>query len=153
PELPPDQKPSTRVRVAAPGYFKTLGISILKGREFTNLDQVEGAEPVFIVNAAFARKFYPSRDPLSSAISVFMEDNNPHGRIIGVADDVKEGSLRDESTPTVYYTNGQLGSSGMTLFVRSGRGLELAREATQVIREIDPLLPVTEIQMLEQAFG
>jgi len=153
PELPPDQRPHTWVRVAAPGYFKTLGIPILKGREFTNLDQVEGTEPVFIVNAAFARKFFPSRDPLSSAVSVFMDDKNPYGRIIGVADDVKEGSLRDESTPTVYYTNGQLASNGMTLFVRSSRGLELAREATQVIREIDPLLPVTEIQMLEQAFG
>jgi putative ABC transport system permease protein len=152
-ELPPDQQPSTWVRVAAPGYFKTLGISVLKGREFINLDQVEGAEPVFIVNAAFAKKFFPTRDPLSSAISVFMDDKNPFGRIVGVVDDVKEGSLRNNAEPAVYYTNGQLASNGMTLFIRSSRGTGLAREAIQVIRELDPLLPVTEVRMLEEAFG
>src|SRR5262249_28090785 len=148
--LPLEQRPTSWVRVAAPGYFKTLGIPLLKGREFTTLDQVEGAEKVFVVNAAFAKKFFSDRDPLTSAISVFMEDENPFGRIIGVAADVKEGSLRNTAEPAVYYTNGQLPSNGMTLFVRSSRGTELAREAIQIIREMDPLLPVTEVRMLEE---
>jgi putative ABC transport system permease protein len=151
-DLPQDKRPHTWVRVAASGYFKTLGIPLLNGREFTNLDQVEDAEPVFIVNAAFAKKFFPTRDPLSSAISVFMQDQNPFGRIVGVAADVKEGSLRGDAEPAVYYVNGQLPSNGMTLFVRSGR-TDVARQAIQVIREIDPLLPVTEVRMLEEAFG
>src|SRR5262249_966994 len=66
--------------------------------------------------------------------------------------DVKEGSLRGDAEPAVYYVNGQMPSSGMTLFVRSTR-TDIARQAIQVMREMDPLLPVTEVRTLEEAFG
>src|SRR5262249_15450102 len=134
PELPANELPSTLVRVAARGYFKTLGIPLLQGREFTDPDLAETAPPTYVVNEAFAKKYLSNRDPLSTVISVRMQIDKAFGRIIGIAANVKDGSLRGAAEPTVFYNNGHLASPGMTLMMRTSRGSELAHEATQVIR-------------------
>jgi ABC-type antimicrobial peptide transport system permease subunit len=147
-----------------PGYFKTLGIPLLQGREFGQQDMSDGAPQVFIVNEAFVKTYLSSRAALSTSISVFMklpnpaapvygEPNNPFGQIIGVAGDVKEGTLRDSSEPTVFYDERQLTSSGMTLLVRSARGSELAKEAAVIVHEMDRNLPLIEVRMLSDAFS
>jgi len=153
-ELPPNERPTTRVRVVTPGYFKTLGISLLSGRDFTQDDQTRGAAQVFIVNETFAKRYFPNRDPLSESISVNMQrPDNPYGRIIGVVGNVKEGSLRGVAEPTVFYNYRPLPYPGMTLFIRTTRGAEITREATQIVRDIDRNLPLVEVRMLEDAFA
>jgi putative ABC transport system permease protein len=147
-----------------PGYFKTLGIPMLEGRDFSQDDMREGNAQVFIVNTAFVKAYLQSQDPLSTSISVFMnrtkpsnpkfgEPDNPYGRIIGVSADVKEGTLRDSSEPTVYYNERQLTSEGMTLFVRSPRAAELAKAAGQIVRDTDRNLPLIEVRMLTDFFA
>jgi predicted permease len=152
PELPLNDRPSTRVRVVTPGYFRTLGIPLLKGRDFTHEDRA-GAPFVFIVNEAFVEKYFPSEDPLSASISVAMQADPSFGQIVGVVGDVKEGTLRGAPEPTVFYNYRQLLSRGLTFFVRSSRGSELGREAAQILREMDPNLPLIELRMLEDAFA
>jgi putative ABC transport system permease protein len=153
PELAPNERPTTRVRVVMPGYFKTLGVPLLKGRDFTDDDRITTPN-VFIVNETFAKKFLPPADPLSASISVAMQvPDRGYGRVIAIVGDVKEGSLRRGAEPTVYYTYRQLLSPGMTVFVRSRRGAELARQAQQVVHELDRNLVVVEVRMLEDAFG
>jgi putative ABC transport system permease protein len=153
PQLPSNERPTTVIRVVTPGYFKTLGMPLLKGRDFTEADRITTPN-VFIVNEAFARKFLPPDDPLSVSLSVFMQTpDRGYGQVIGVVGDVKEGSLRGEPKPTVFYTYRQLLSPAMTLFVRSTRGADLAHDAEQVVRSIDPNVPVVEVRMLEDAFG
>ncbi len=154
PELPLSDRPTTRVRVVTPGYFKTLGILLLKGRDFTQDDLRAGAPQAFVVNETFVKKYFPTEDPLSVSISVFMRiPDNPFGRIIGVVGDVKEGTLRGTPEPTVFYNHRQLTYSGMTLFVRTTRGSELAHEAAQIVREMDKNLPLIEVRMLADAFA
>jgi putative ABC transport system permease protein len=164
PPAPLTAGPFARIRVVMPGYFKTLGIPLLQGRDFNQEDMNDSAPQVFVVNEAFVKAYLSSRDALSTSISVFMklpnpaapmygEPNNPFGRIIGVAGDVKEGTLRDSSEPTVFYDERQLTSSGMTLLVRSARGSELAREAGVIVHEIDRNLPLIEVRMLSDAFS
>jgi putative ABC transport system permease protein len=153
-EMPPNERPTTRVRVITPDYFKTLGIPMLSGRDFTQDDQTRPAPQVFIVNETFAKRYFPNGDPLSESISVNMQrSDNPYGRIIGVVGNVKEGSLRGVPEPTVFYNHRPLPYPGMTLFVRTTRGAEITREATQIIRDIDRNLPVIEVRMLEDAFA
>jgi predicted permease len=164
PPAPLTSGPFARIRVVMPGSFKTLGIPLLQGRDFGEEDMSDGAAQVFIVNEAFVKAYLSSRDALSTSISVFMklsnpaapmygEPNNPFGRIIGIAGDVKEGTLRDSSEPTVFYNERQLTSAGMTLLVRSGRGADLAKEAGVIVHEMDRNLPLIEVRMLSDAFS
>jgi putative ABC transport system permease protein len=159
PELGPNARHSTRVRVVTPGYFKTLGIPILKGRDYEAADLGENSPQTFVVNEAFVKKFFPSEDPLRASLSVNMRrdsqgrPDNPFGEIVGVVGNVKEGTLRGGPEPTVFYNHRKLTNGGMTLFVRSKRGPEIAREAAQIVREMDRNLPVVEVRMLDDAFA
>ncbi|HYR43969.1 MAG TPA: ABC transporter permease [Terriglobia bacterium] len=143
-------------RVVAPGYFKTLGIPVLQGREFVESDQRENAQPVFIVNEALASKYLAGQDPLSASLSVLMSDRNPYGRIVGVVGNVIEGSLRKAAEPTVFYADGNNSAGGfapgMTIFIRSS-GVDVAKAAVQAIREVDKNQPVTQLRMLEDVLG
>src|SRR5262249_11290830 len=94
-----------------------------------------------------------SRDPLATSMRVFMARENPFGQIVGVVSDVREGSLRNEPTPTVFYNQRQLSYAGMTLFIRTNRPDAVAREAIQIIHDFDPNLAVTQVRSLAEAFG
>src|SRR5262249_39299175 len=89
PQEPTSELPSTVVRMVAPGYFRTLRIPVLRGREFSVADN-ESPMAGFVVNEAFARSYFSGRDPLTAHISVRMQEENPHLPIIGVVGDVSE---------------------------------------------------------------
>jgi len=77
----------------------------------------------------------------------------PFGAIIGVTRDVREGSLRADATPTVYYNHRQLTYAGMTLFVRTHRLASMSHEAVQAIHDLDPRIAVTQVRPLDQALS
>jgi len=153
PDVPMNDRPMARIRMATPGYFKTVGNPIASGREFTWDDQRPNAELVFVVNEAFVKAYLPGKDPLTTSMRVSMGQENPFGSIVGVAADVLEGSLRGGAQPTVFYNQRQLSYSGMTLFIRTNRPATIAREAVQVIHDIDHDVPVTQVRTLREAFG
>ena len=153
PDVPMNDRPMARIRMATPGYFKTVGNPIVSGREFTWDDQRPNAEMVFVVNEAFVKAYLPGKDPLTTSMRVSMGQENPFGSIVGVAADVLEGSLRGGVQPTVFYNQRQLSYSGMTLFIRTNRPAAIAREAVQVIHDIDHDVPVTQVRTLREAFG
>jgi putative ABC transport system permease protein len=140
------------IRTVLPGYFKTMGIPILRGRDFTSADNDPSTPYRFIVSEAFVRKYLPDVDPLDARISTLMEENdNPFGQIIGVAGDVKEGSLDKEPDPTVYYISAHLPDSEMVFVVRTENDpLLLASTAARVIHSIDPQQPIMEARGMEQ---
>jgi putative ABC transport system permease protein len=146
-------RPSTLVRVATPGYFRTVGIRVQRGRDFAQVDLDEHAAPVFIVNEAFATSYFPARDPLTASISVAVLDENPYGAVVGVVSDVSEGSFAGGSEPTVFYVHRHMAEDAMTLFVRGRNATALRRSVLDVIRAVDPNIPVTGVQMMEAAFA
>jgi len=153
PDRPPNERPMARIRIATPDYFKTVGVPLVRGREFDWDDQRLNAEPVFIVNEAFEKAYLPGgQDVLATSMRVFMNREPAFGRIIGVAADVREGSLRNEAVPTVYYNQRQLTYSGMTLFVRTNNPNSIARNAVNVIHDLDSGIAVTQVRPLSQAF-
>jgi putative ABC transport system permease protein len=152
PELPPSQRPTGIIRVVTPGYFRTLRIPVLRGREFTREDEALSA-PGFIVNEAFVKEHLSGVNPLGESITVWMQAENPYGPIIGVVGNVSEGSVRDNPQPTIFYSHGQMRETGMTLFVRSSRPAATGDAAVSAIRRIDPNLPVTKIRTFEGALA
>jgi predicted permease len=133
-----------------PGYFQAIGIPILSGRDFTPADNTPEAPYRFIVNQTFARKYFPGEEPLGKTINAEMERKNPFGEIVGVVGDVKEGALDKDPSPTVYYNHAHLIYSAMVFVVRTeGDPLALAEPARRVIRDLDALLPVADVQTMD----
>ena len=148
PEVPPNQQPVTIVRVVTPGYFHTLRIPVLRGREFTDADPPTAG---FVVNEAFRKTYLTDVEPLGTEISVGMQRENPHLRIIGVVGDVSEVSVRRSAQPTVFYNEAAMGEFAMTVVLRTDRPDATVAPAIAAIHGIDPNLPVTKVQMFETA--
>jgi putative ABC transport system permease protein len=147
PPAKPGESLDATVRTILPGYFRTLGIPLIKGRDFTAADNVLSSPYHFIINEAFVKKYFPNEDPLGKQISVEMDNKNPFGEIIGVAGDVKEGSLDKEPEPTVYYIHAHLVYGGMVFVLRTAQDpLSLAEPARKVIQGIDRELPISEVR-------
>ena len=149
PIVPPTQMSSATIRVVTPGYFRTLRIPVLRGREFTHADDANPT-PGFIVNQAFVDRYLPNVDPLRESLMVRMRDENPYAPIIGVVGNVGEGSMRADPRPTIFYGHSQL-PLGPTLFVRTDRPVATAEAVTSVIRRMDPNLVIRNVRTFEEA--
>ena len=121
------------VRAATPGYFETLRIPIVRGRGFTEADQT-GSERVAVISAEAARRFWPGEDPIGQRIRLHVGVGPREGerRIVGIAGDVRTGSLVVSPGPLVYVPHTQYPTPNLTVFARSVRG---PQAAAVVLRE------------------
>ena len=152
PERPINDLPRTVVRMVGPGYFRTLRIPVLRGREFTDADN---ANPMagFVVNEAFARSYLSARDPLETSLSVRMQDENPYLPIIGVVGDVSEGSVRVAPQPTVFYSHGRMPWATVKIFVRGRQSESLVKPVAAALHELEPALVVSDVRTIETALA
>ena len=150
-ELPASERPTAVIRIVMPGYFRTLRIPVLQGREFTDADDASPA-PGVVVNEAFAKAFLSNVEPLTVSLTVRLREQ-PYAPVIGVVGDVREGSIRDSAQPTVFYANRQVPQDMMTLLVRAPHAETLARPAIAALHALDPNLPVTNVRTVESAFA
>jgi putative ABC transport system permease protein len=152
PLRPVSERPYTTIRVVTSGYFHTLGIPILRGREFNERDDTN-AGAGFIVNEAFAKAYLAGLDPLSASLSVWMEEKNPYLPIIGVVGNVNEGSLRNAPEPTLFYSQCRMQQLAMTLLVRAPQPASIDKLAVAAVHRIDPGLAVAKVQTFESALS
>ena len=148
---PGEPRPSVGVRVVTTGYFRTLRVPVLRGREFDETDAASGSAPGFIVNETFVREHLAGIDPLTVSIQVEMQRPNPHRPIVGVVGDVAEGSVRRTVGAMVYYSHHQMPAIGMTFVIRTAQPAAVSSRAIALIREHDPNLAVAEVQTVEDA--
>jgi putative ABC transport system permease protein len=119
PPAKPGEDLNSMIRTVMPGYFRTMGIPLLKGRDFTAADNTSDSPYRFIINETFAKRYLAGEEPLGKQISALMGPTNPLGEIIGVVADVKEGALDKEPSPTVYYIHAHLVYTGMAFVVKT----------------------------------
>ncbi len=144
------EAPVTEVRTILPHYFRTMGIALLRGRDFTG-GEADPAHPVFIVNQSLAAKYWPNQDPIGQRITVDMTDKPVPGEIVGIVADVKDTTLDGGSSPCVFYPLTALPSGYMSFVVRTvGDPAALARAVVQVVHSVDRHQPVVDIQTLDQ---
>jgi putative ABC transport system permease protein len=153
PAPPPGEEPGTDVRVADAGYFRTLGIPLVRGRNFTDQEDTEERR-VVLINEAMARQHFPGEDPIGRRISVEMFDEPTPTEIIGIVRDVKYESLVNTAQPTVYMPLPVLTYPFMTFVLRTdGDPADVAPAVRRAVREIDPDQPVADVRTMHQVMA
>jgi len=125
-------------REVSPAFFTTLRAKLSRGRYFTELD--DASKPrVVMVNQAFARKYFPGEDPVGKKIGDTDLSPESISEVVGVVEDVKDGSLDSEIWPAVYYSFNQSPNTYFSLLARTSQSEQsLLPEMVSVIRQIDP---------------
>src|SRR6185436_15409142 len=111
----------TAYRVVTTEIFSTLGIRIQRGRGLDRSDVA--ANPVVVVNAALARKYYPDEDPVGKKIYLGAPDNRviDNATIVGISDDTRDGGMATDPLPIVYVSTANVRGGAMAFAVRAER--------------------------------
>jgi putative ABC transport system permease protein len=150
----PGNYPHPDVHIISPGFVETLGVSLLRGRTFTNTDD-EKAPLVGMINAMTARRFFPSEDPIGKRFMF----GHPSAKnapkwwtIVGVVSDTKLYGLANPARLEVYVPLRQDAASEMTLLVKSGADpaalTSAIRGAVQSIDKDQPLFAISTMKDL-----
>lgn len=132
-----------------PGYFATLGIPLVEGRDFTPRDTADST-PVVIISRSMAKEMFPDGGAVGRRIRSWRDENKLR-EVIGIAGDVHVFGLTDRFTNSVYVPLSQATSRSMVLLVRTSRdsGLSAARIA-EAVHSVDGKLPLADVRTLEQ---
>jgi len=146
----PDIDSNSRLNRIGAGYFQTLGVPMLAGREFTGSDQL-GSTRVAVVNEAFARKFNMGKE----VVGKFMgQDGNDslNIQIVGLVKDAKYSEVKDEAPPLFFTPWRQdAGTSSMNFYVRTSLPPEhLLKSIPPVVKQLDPTLPLEDVKTMAQ---
>jgi putative ABC transport system permease protein len=145
----PGQRRTTELRYVTPGYFRALGIPMLRGRGLLPSD-TEGAPPVVVVNDALARRYFPNEDPVGRVLN--------RGTIVGVVGDVRNVHLDRPAEPELYYPAAQnvamTSDIGMSLVVRTqGPAEPMVPALRAAVHTVTPKLAIFNIKMMEQVIA
>jgi putative ABC transport system permease protein len=156
------EEPVAQHRPVSEGYFQTMGIPLLGGRQFDERDNPD-APGVMIVNEALARRYFPNEDPVGKRITTTSRQYGPLGRVmpaslemevVGVVGDEKNSSLSKTAEPAIYFSHRQFAYRSMSVVVRSTAApLSLANAARNEVWAIDRNLPVSNVKTMEQRLG
>ncbi|HUJ12542.1 MAG TPA: ABC transporter permease [Thermoanaerobaculia bacterium] len=134
---PPDE---LRIRPVSPGYARTVGLPLLKGREFDESDR-NGAEPVAMINEATVRKYFPAEDPIGKKIEFW----GTARRIVGVVGNERFLGLQRGTEPAIYPPLDQIPMSDIFVVIRSERTLsQILPELRSALAQVDPDIPLTD---------
>ncbi len=150
PEPAPGQEYVGRYRVATPDYFRTMDISIVRGRAFTDQDKA-GAQPVVVVNETLARKHWPGQDPIGKRIRFEGPlDKAPWMQVVGVIKDVKH-ELNIPVEPEYYLPHAQDSWNAMVLVTRTiVDPASLSAALRQQVWAIDKDQPVFDVKTMQE---
>ena len=152
PPLPDAQLPTAPTLIVSPQYFQSLGISIMKGRDFTEAEHRE-MPPVAIVSETLARHSFPNGDAVGKHVRIGGVDRpgNPWMQIVGIVADVKYSGLAGKSEPVVYQSALQRSYRGMYLVINfTGDVAGLTNAVRREVRTLDAQVPVANVRTIER---
>ena len=128
------------------GYFKTLGIQLVQGREFERRDDADGA-PAVVINQAMAERFWPDGKALGGEVEVA----GAWRRVIGIAENGKYLSRREEAKPHFYLSIRQVWEPEQQLHVRTaGSPAALGQAVQAAVAELNPEVAVYNVRTMDQ---
>ncbi|MCW5559318.1 MAG: ABC transporter permease, partial [Verrucomicrobiae bacterium] len=144
----PGEAVSAGYAQVSPGYFRTLNIPLLQGRDFTEQDAA-GTPPALVVDETFVRNFQLGTNVLGRRVRI--GDRLDQGEIIGVVKDIKRTGMADTFRGEVYRASRQICWGNMALVVRSQREPgELARAIRGELNQMDRDVPIQGLTTLTQ---
>lgn len=148
-------EPSADRHQVAPGYFAAMGITVLAGRDFTDVDDMEHPG-VVIINEVAAKRFWPNENPLGKHITIGMgQEVKLYGKpvsreIIAVVSNVKHEHLQDDFQPEMYIPAWHLPAQSMMLIVRGNASpASLINSMRQAVQSVDHDQPIRRPQTLQ----
>ncbi len=146
----PGQPPlETDMNLISPGYFETIGVALIRGRDFRRSD-TGGSPGVAIVNRTLASRLWPTVDPIGQTFQI--GDEAAVWEVVGVAENMRYRSARDIDRPFLYLPVAQSYAGKMTIHVRTENPEAMAEPIRRAVREIDRNLPVFDARTLRGQF-
>ena len=144
--LAPDTSVAIDWRIVSPGFFRTMNIPMLEGRDFNDGDRA-GAPPTMVVSQATARRFWGNVEPIGRTIRRVADGAT--FTVVGVVGDVRHTALNQES-PAMYYSIGTRVWPLMDIVVRTERPDSVVGSVRQAVRQLDPELPLANVRTMEE---
>lgn len=153
--LPSGRRPWADWHVATEGYFEAMGTPIVAGRDFDATDQAPG-RPVVLINQTMARRYWPGESALGKRFKMSSTIDTVYRTVVGVVADIRQGGLDRAVEPEMFLPHAQFPATAgfpvgnMSLVIRTTGDPDGALTAVrQVLREVDPRVPLSRSQSLE----
>src|SRR5499427_890081 len=145
--LPPETEIPTDWRIVSPGYFRAMGIPLLRGRDFTDADNL-ATRPVTIVSQATARTFWGDDDPIGRTLH--RRADTKVFTVVGVVGDVRNTALGQDS-PSLYYPSAARVAGLMDVVVQvAGSPMAVLPAVRQKVHELDHQLPLSNVRTMDE---
>ncbi len=151
-ETDPARMPFAEYRVISSGYFDALGISLTKGREFTDRDAAS-APQVVIINDEFARRYFPNEDPIGKQIFAW---NDKPSTVVGVARSVRQYGLDRPPQSELYVPAPQTESNlGTVTFIVATRNKpeEMTASVRNIVHDLAPDQPMFLVESMNDVIS
>jgi predicted permease len=148
PAAAPGEESRAGFQIVTPGYFRTLGIRVVSGRDFAASDATEAA-PVAMVNETFARQHWPNQDPVGRRMRV--EGGADWMTVVGLVSDISHQGPATPPRPEFYRPHSQLSFSFMAFVVRTQGPPQAAVTAIRAaITSLDPGQPMSGVNTMDE---
>jgi len=146
----PGQPQATWFRRVTPGYLETMGIRLIDGRPFAPADNAD-ATPVLIINQTFAGRYFPGEDPIGRRINMGNPGDPTWREIVGVAADIRNFGIREESRVATYSPCAQTTAGYVSPVLRTTvPPASIVPAVRRAIAELDETLAAGEITTMDE---
>ena len=146
-----ENQPNAGYSVICPNYFRTMGIKLVSGREFTEQD-TPNAPGVIVINEALVKRYWPNETPIGKRIKIgYFDSNSPWLTIVGITQDVKQGGLDRQSRREFFRPYNQAAWPVMTIVVRTAANpAAILTPLKQALARIEPDRAVSGIRTMDE---
>jgi len=144
-------------RIVSPGYFRAVGLPLLRGRTFEETDKPVWAEPGqpepqrrVVISERLAKLLFPDQDPVGRHVILWKGQGNVAAEVIGVVGDSRERGLASDSALTVYIAYGRIALTSEFVLHTRGNPLGVVPAVRSIVAKLDPNLPIADVRTFEE---
>jgi predicted permease len=145
-----ERAPDADLRLITPGYLRTLGIPLLRGRDLLDTDR-QGSPPVALISESMAKRYWPGEDAVGRRVRIGDLQQGPMYTIVGVVADVRYQSLEEPEIRPMMYLSAFVNPRPSTILVVQASDMSsLAAGVRRAVAELDPALPPPNVLIIRE---